>query len=400
MKPMEGCCLFGAYRACAGLSDVVILFHSVIGCSWGTMTYHMTSHLNQIHQASSVIYDEDVIGGGEILLRKALLNCEKAYPSAEAIILIGGCVPSLIGDDLQGIVSSLALTKPVVIIEAPGFSGGDEEGFEKALLLLGRQMKAQGEMSRSVNLLGFSSDDFKAEADIAAITALIRKKIIINTVVGCDSYEKLVQAPKAELNLVFQRGARLAEYMEKEFAIPYILVDYPYGINGCINFLQQIGTKMKIDFSAEIKGLEEGIKPGLRQATHYLQTLYGMPVSVIGDKMHGNGLYTFLTEEIGMEVVVFEERGEQNGEVIYDKIRKSNSVLIFGSSFEKEISEELKIPLFRYSYPVFDKVTLSGVPHVGLQGTLSMLENIINLILAASYKTKGVYAPLIREGKD
>ena len=400
MKPMEGCSLFGAYRACVGLADTVILLHSVVGCNWGTMTYHLTNHLNQIHQASTVIYDEDVIGGGESILRKALLACEQSYPAAKAIILISGCVPSIIGDDLAGIVSSLTLTKPVIIIEAPGFAAGDDEGFEKALMSLGRRMKAQEQMPRSVNLLGLSVEDYKAEADIAAIAALVKGEITINTVIGCDSYEQLMQAPKAELNLVFHRGAQLAAYMEKVFDIPYIIVDYPYGITGCIHFLRQIGVKMGIDFSAEIAGLQAGIRPVLRQVTHYLQTLYGMPAAVIGNKVHGSGLYAFLTEEIGMEVVVFEERTSQNGELIYDKIRQSDSVLIFGSSFEKEISEELNIPLFRYSYPVFDKITVSGVPSVGVQGTAAMLEDIINLVLSANYKTKGVYAPLIREGSE
>lgn len=398
MKPMESCCLFGAYRACAGISDAVLLLHSVIGCSWGTMTYHMTNHMNEIHQTSSVVYDEDVVNGGEKILRRALLNIEELYPSAKVIVVISGCVPNIIGDDIQGIISSLPLTKPVVVLNSPGFSGGDGEGFEHALLTLGQQMKKQSRLPYSVNLLGFAVDDVKAKADIAAICSLLDKKVKVNTVVGCDCYDNLLQAPKATLNVVFQRGIKLAEYMEEIFNIPYVIVDYPYGIAGCIAFLQQLELAMAIDFSAEITALSEGIQPILKQATHYLQTLYGMPVALIGNKIHLGGLQKFLTEEIGMDIVVAAEQSTQDGNDVYDQIRQSHSVLIFGSSFEKELSTEMQIPLLRCSYPVFDKVDLSGMPYVGLQGTAALLEDIINLILAADYKTNGVYTPLVREG--
>lgn len=398
MKPMESCCLFGAYRACAGISDAIILFHSVIGCSWGTMTYHIANHLNNIRQASSVVYDEDVINGGEKTLRRALVNIEELYPSAKVIVVISGCIPNIIGDDIRGIISSLPLTKPVVVLDSPGFSGGDGVGFENALLMLGQQMKEQRKLPHSVNLLGLSIDDFKAEADIAAICGLFGKKVKVNTVVGCDCYDNLLQAPKAALNIVFQKGIKLAEYMKKTFNIPYVNVDYPYGIAGCTAFLRQLELALAIDFSAEIAGLNEGIQPILKRATHYLQTLYGMPMAVLGDKVHLSGLQKFLTEEIGMDIAVSAEQSAQDGNDVYNQIRKSSSVLIFGSSFDKELSEEMHIPLLRYSYPVFDKIDLSGVPYVGLQGTASLLEDIINLVLAADYKTNGVYAPLLREG--
>lgn len=398
MKPMASCGLFGAYRACAGIADAVLLFHSVIGCSWGTMTYHLTNHMNQIRQTSSVVYDEEVIGGGEKVLRQALLNSEKLYPAAKVIIVLSGCVPHIIGDDVRGFISSLRLTKPVVLLDTPGFAGDDRAGFETALLTLGQQLQKQKKIPHTVNLLGFSIDDFKAEADIAAICDLFGQKLTVHSVVGCDGYENLLCAPQAELNIVFHRGLKLAEYMQETFGIPYIVVDYPYGITGCTDFLHQIGAALNIDFSGEIANLNEGIKPILKRATHYLQTLYDMPAAVVGDSMHLSGLQKFLTEEIGLDVVVAAAGAQQDGNDVYARIRQSNSVLLFGSSFEQEVSAAMKIPLFRYSYPVFDKVDLSGVPYVGLQGTAAMLEDIVNLILAAEYKPSGVYAPLIDEG--
>ena len=55
--------------------------------------------------------------------------------------------------------------------------------------------------------------------------------------------------------------------------------------------------------------------------------------------------------------------------------------MLFGSSFELELAEELGIPLIRYDYPVFDEISLTGNPFVGAVGILSLLESILNSVM-------------------
>ena len=55
MKTAYGCKLFGAHQALAGIKDAVILFHSVVGCNYGTMLFHL-SPCNQtdVRQTSTI----------------------------------------------------------------------------------------------------------------------------------------------------------------------------------------------------------------------------------------------------------------------------------------------------------------------------------------------------------
>jgi len=54
---------------------------------------------------------------------------------------------------------------------------------------------------------------------------------------------------------------------------------------------------------------------------------------------------------------------------------------IFGSTFEKHLSSELKAPLIRVSYPVIDEVRITDPPYAGFRGTLHLCETIINAVI-------------------
>lgn len=77
MKPLSSCALFGAVRALGGIKDALILQHSVVGCQWGSLTFRYAGKPYDVRQASDVIYDEDVVNGGEKVLHKALQEAER-----------------------------------------------------------------------------------------------------------------------------------------------------------------------------------------------------------------------------------------------------------------------------------------------------------------------------------
>ena len=72
MKPLSSCALFGATRALRGIRDAVIVQHSVIGCQWGSLVFGYADKSYAINQASTVVYEDEVINGGEKQLIKAL----------------------------------------------------------------------------------------------------------------------------------------------------------------------------------------------------------------------------------------------------------------------------------------------------------------------------------------
>ena len=80
MKTASGCKLFGAHQALSGIRDAVVLLHSVVGCNFGSMTFHFASgHMEDVRQTCTVINDSDVVFSGERSLEQALWNVRELY---------------------------------------------------------------------------------------------------------------------------------------------------------------------------------------------------------------------------------------------------------------------------------------------------------------------------------
>lgn len=96
----------------------------------------------------------------------------------------------------------------------------------------------------------------------------------------------------------------------------------------------------------------------------------------------------FLDCELGLEIEVLSTIESDYFSFMQD-VRRSNSMMIFGSSFEKKLASELEIPLIRYSYPVFDQVSIyNDSPYVGIRGAINLTETILNSIMSFECNSK------------
>jgi nitrogenase molybdenum-iron protein beta chain len=58
-------------------------------------------------------------------------------------------------------------------------------------------------------------------------------------------------------------------------------------------------------------------------------------------------------------------------------------MMLFGSSLERRLANELRIPLMRFIYPVFDQVCMCDyAPYAGIRGAVFLTESIINSIMS------------------
>ena len=131
MRTPRGCKLFGAQQALGGIRDGIILFHSVIGCNFGSMSFHVPADMRDIRQTCTVINDSDIIFSGEDSLRKAIHNAlDLFHPSV--LFVVSGCVSEIIGDDIATVVSEFSGSVPVIYVEAAGFRGDSKSGYEAA----------------------------------------------------------------------------------------------------------------------------------------------------------------------------------------------------------------------------------------------------------------------------
>lgn len=423
MKAPFGCKLLGAQQALGGIRDGVILFHSVVGCNFGSMAFHFAScDMTEVRQTCTVISDNEVVFGGEHALEKALSSAEELYHPA-VIFVVTGCVSDIIQDDVKRIAAAFERThgRKVIAVEAAGYRGNFQIGYEAGMKALGMVMEgpqAEKEISPmpekgqepkkkvpekgnedaekckvpQVNILGIGADDPRCASDLEALEELFGGKARICTAFSKTDLAGVCRAPGADLNLVFGYGVELAKDMEKRFGIPYVCLDYPYGLTGARQLWKVLESRFGLNFDAEEAAFQAWTAEGAKGIYSYLQALYGLPAAVIGSGARAAGLARFLSAELGMEIEVCAKREAlQDIEETYDEVRRSEAAFLFGSSFEQELADELEIPLLRFDFPVFDRICLTKRPYIGAEGTLCLLEDLFCEAFAARTLKGAIY---------
>jgi len=390
MEPNSGCKVFGAFKAFYGIEDVTPVIHGPIGCYWGTLYHQVAQDENTLKATSSAIYDRDVVFGAEDKLVHAI-DVAKRYYDPKIIAILGCCVSSIIGDDINAVRKQCDM--PSFYVDSAGFKGAEWAGYEEALLelipLMKEDSKDDANQSR-VNILGFDTVSPKARADIKEIKRLLaRSGYGVNAVLAVDvTLEQIERMPSVKKNIVIGGyGLRLAEAMEKEFGTPYDIVDAPYGTYLTKKFLEKVtgGTCYYV----------EDVTKSLERAYLMIQRLYDIPVGIVADYARADALKKFMEIELGCDVVasaitsgspihpemdedLFEIHNQlRNADVRSDRLR-----LILGTSFQKRIAEELGAELIRVAYPAYDELSLyDDAPYMGYRGTIVLVERILNQFL-------------------
>ena len=399
MKCGNSCRLFGAYQALSGIEDNIVLLHSVTGCHFGTMNFHVAGDMSDMRQTSTIINDKDVIFNGENSLRKALAYILELY-NPGCITVITGCVSQMIGDDVEGVVSEFKHKVRCIHIQGAGFQSDFEEGYEEALLTFAKVFckRTKRADEPTINILGMLYDDYKKEADINALKNLLKGKVRINCATAGCRFQDFEKLSGSQINIVFGRGKKLALYMEEKYGQPFIEVDYPYGLEGIKRFLSVLGNFFNLSFHQEIKRMEGDTLKAVKKVYSYLQAFYGLPVCLCGSKGRREGMQSFLRDELGMEIVsTATASADLCMEDFIESVLATDTALVFGSSFEADISDRLNVPLIQYDYPVFHRVCISDSPYIGAKGTIHLVEDILNAVMngpknkGALYDEKDMY---------
>lgn len=395
MKPLSSCALFGATRALSGIRDALILQHSVVGCQWGSLAFRYAGKPYNVRQSSTVVYENDVIEGGDSLLLQAMEQAELLFPQCGAVFVVSGCVPNMIGDDVEGVLHEYAGRQQFIHVKAPGYVGNIDSGIEAAYLSLLRLMLTQDRVSRpSLNILGIMNDDPYADNDYRELRRCLNGKVDICCNLQDCTLADIERMPQAALNLCFGYGVPLAQKMKESFGTPYIQCDYPYGVAGMQELLRSIEQALMIDFSDVITSLELEGQDLVYRCADYLIILYQQPVVIAADKAHLVGMQNFLRDELGMRVILVKDTSEYTLNELTAACEELQPALICGSSFLKQLAEGRQLPLLRFVYPMFDRLCLSENCCVGAKGAAHIIEEVVNAALQQCYKQGGLYAPL------
>ncbi|SHO47087.1 nitrogenase component 1 [Anaerocolumna xylanovorans] len=192
--------------------------------------------------------EKDIALGITDRIEKALDEILEKY-KAEAVFLIPSSVPEVIGTDMEAICEELSYRYeglPVLYFPCGSFSWDYHKGIETALYELCCKLpeKALKTEELTCNIIGSSIDLHLFEADAREIERLlngafgIKVSCVLSTRADVKSIKKLGEAA---INLVLRReGIKAGETLKKSFGTPY-LYGRPYGIQGTVKWLEQIG---------------------------------------------------------------------------------------------------------------------------------------------------------------
>lgn len=405
-EPAQGCRAIGALRAFHGVTDCVSILHSRAGCYCGMMLLRALYDQSDIRVVCSGMHEKDVVHGAEGRIANAIKKVDALY-KPKLIACLGCCAPTIIGDDVEGVIDALRrnVSAEIVYVSCGGFESAAWKGYEDAAVKLVEQMKKGVKEENAVNFVGFHSDVVKSAADLKEMERMLNAcGVSLNAALSGSCFEELKRAPDAALNIVLGGdGIKAAQVMEKAFEIPYLILDYPYGLNQSVAFLEKVcealGTEAPGTFIEEEK---TKIKAMLYKVHLYLQGISDTPVAVIGEASRAISLTTFLWNELSLDprVValtsanyVSDERSNdikrytQKVLVEPDRYEMSKTIgdsgveMVFGSSFDKTMAHRLGVPLIKFSYPIIDEVSLSGAPYAGFRGVPTLIEKVVNSVL-------------------
>jgi nitrogenase molybdenum-cofactor synthesis protein NifE len=278
------------------------------------------------------LQEKDSILGGEKKLTAAIEELvEKQQP--KLIFVYATCIVGVIGDDVEAVCRLMSLKHGIRVIpvKSPGFSGNKSTGYRLAcdaimeLLAPHKPAKRKG-----INILG----DFNLAGELWIVKEYLKQMgvNVISTLTGDASYDTLIQAPAAELNVVQCAGSStyLANRMEEELGIPYLKVSF-YGIEDTMNSLLRIADRLG-DEEARTKAVRlcERETAGLSDfLDKYRRRLAGKRAAIyVGGGFKAISLIRQF-QSLGMEtVVVGTQTGKKEDYEVIESLVKENTVIL------------------------------------------------------------------------
>lgn len=247
----------------------------------------------------------------------------------------------------------------------------------------------------SVNLIGISVDDYRSRSDIESIRRMLEPKVKLNAVLPMMDETAMARFAGATLNVVFRGFEAVGEALKDALGMAYIVVDYPYGLEGSVQFLNAVDQALGVDHTAEIEVYARQVKKSAGQALHPLRLIYQAEVAVAADYMRAEAMSLFLSRELGLRVVAQLDDRESDADLDawMDQVCHSGAVLAFGSSFQRQVEDVAPVKLIRFAYPVMDAMALGYQPYAGFDGLNYLLSDIFNGVMTVPYRRHGRFNP-------
>ncbi len=414
------CALGGAYGTALGVYGLVPLLHSGLGCGLGQLFGQLYAGgqnaggpFGGTSTPTTGLVEEHVIFGGENKLRE-LIKASSEVMKGDAFALISGCIPALIGDDIEAVIREFEDEVPILHINAPGFNGNSYEGYELFFEALIDQILTKQTVKKGVvNILGVvPHQHIFWKNELYVIKKLLAKIGLKANILFTepDGFEKLKAIPEAEYNIVLStwNGHRAAKKLEEKFGTPYITFpSVPVGPKQTSKFLRTIGKTLNVPEDVVENLIEEKELRTYRFIEYsgdMLLIVYTHAYfAVVADTNAAINITNFLVNELGLLpdiIEITDNPPEEYRESIIkaltedleianlpdivfepdsyearEKLRDRPFQLLFASSLEAPTAlDELDALSVTVGFPAYDRVILDD-SYAGYHGGLRLIED-------------------------
>ena len=191
--------------------------------------------------------EDDVVMGDVTRLEDAIVELDKSY-APKVIFVVASSVTAVIGTDIKGVCRYMQneVKAKLVAFEQGGFRGDYSIGLAETykLLVCNLPKKDVAQEAGVYNIIGASAWRYRMASDIWEVKSLLDEALGLscNACLCCDtSVEELEDMGLAQVNIVLgNEGLAAAKYLQEKFGTPYVYA-VPYGYNGTLSFLAQVG---------------------------------------------------------------------------------------------------------------------------------------------------------------
>jgi nitrogenase molybdenum-iron protein beta chain len=417
--PRYGCALAGVFEAVIGLKKSVPILHSGSGCGMSQVHgtgfaggYNTTGDYGSTNTPCSSLVEEHVIFGGEQKLRD-LIDSSLQMFKADFFAVISGCVPQLIGDDVDEVVNEFRDRAHLIHVNAPGFVGNSFDGYELFFeAVIDQLLTSKPKKENLVNIFGvvpFQHIFWKG--DLRVIKNLLKDIGIEANIIfsehdgGLANLEKISEA---SYNIVLSPwiGDKTVKKLEEKFDTPFIKFDgVPIGPIQTTNFLKTVGEKLNLD-SKKIKEYTDYKEVDAYNTMEYSADAVivlnpNSYFAVVADTNTAISLTKFLTEEVSFLPEIIQITDEPplelkkdivkafktdvigfTPDIIFEKdtykIKKNLEgrafTILYGSSIEKNTADQFLALHHTITFPAFNRLVLND-SYAGYEGGSHLIEN-------------------------
>jgi len=427
INPAHACQPLGAELCAHGFEGTLPFVHGSQGCASyyrSTLNRHFREPAPAVCSAMS---EDGAVFGGQNNLHEGLENAITLY-KPKMVAVFTSCMPEIIGDDVSAFIKNarqkgfVPKEIPTPHANTPSFNGSHVHGYDAMLGAILETLTAgkavEGRCTGKLNFIaGFDANignyrEYKRIFEAFEIPTTFLADIsetfdspLDGTYRIYPGGTKLDEAAdsingKATLTVAPYATSKTFTWIKEGFAGTHVSMPMPFGVAKTDAFLLKLAELFGKPVPDSLKAERGRAVDAMTDAHQYI---HGKKFAVYGDPDYLVGTVSFLLEMGAKPHHVLCSKGSKklekelrtlldaspygkDGKIYMNKdLWHLRSLLMtdpvdamIGDCHGKFAARDAKIPLFRFGFPIFDRVNKHRYALVGYQGVVNMVTEICN----------------------